>query len=467
MIPLEIAGQTSYHKSVQFSSELTRNMYLDKSETTGKLGAHDFPGLKAFSTGTGAGRGEHVMNGVRYVINGGSLIKEISTGLRTNLGSVAGTDRAVFADDGANLFFTASNNIYHYDGSTLSTVSQTVVTNPASIAYINQQIIIHGDNQEFAISDVDDGTTYNALNYDFEKSKPDEMRRVFVYQNLIYMCGAESIVPWRNTGVGNPPLARQETALVNTGIAGKHAVTASDSYMYVFSDDRRLLQIIGGTFRSVITTGISHTVEGFSTVSDCVASSFVWRGQTFVMLKFPTAGACLVYSETYKYWIELSSGTNKNSRVSWYGDAVQRCFDKLLVTDYRNGNTYELDEDTYTDNGDTRLRIMVLPSFTSKLIQRPGRRILVKQLRVLMQKGVGLATGQGSDPVLMCDFSVDGGHTWQAESFVNIGQMGNYVTPVDFYDFANGYEVKSRIMISDPVPISMWGIEVDIVDGGH
>ena len=78
IVPFEIAGATGGHKSAQFSSELTRNMIVVQSETNGRLACVDFPGLKLVSSGSGVDRGSHEMAGVRYLINGTSLIKDTS-----------------------------------------------------------------------------------------------------------------------------------------------------------------------------------------------------------------------------------------------------------------------------------------------------------------------------------------------------------------------------------------------------
>jgi len=96
------------------------------------------------------------------------------------------------------------------------------------------------------------------------------------------------------------------------------------------------------------------------------------------------------------------------------------------------------------------------------LIGAPNQRILVKRLRLNMQVGVGLTTGQGVDPVVMCQFSPDGGHTWQAERHVSIGAQGNYMIPVDFWDFCSGYDIRVRISCSDPVFLGIFNGEVDI-----
>ena len=460
-----MATQQGGHESSQFSSEVSRNVYLSYSETNQKLGVHQFPGLKLRASGSGADRGDHVMNEVRYVINGAALYKEDSLGARSSLGTVSGSDRAIFADDGANLYFTANNSLYKYDGSTVTTVTQSVVTNPSSIAYINRQFIITGDNGLFGTSDVADGSTYNALNYAEAETKPDPLIRVYQFSQLVYFMGSQTIELWRNTGSGNPPFARQDTSLVNVGIIGKYAVTNTDRYMYWMGDDRKLYKCVGANFETINTSGVSHVVESFATASDCIASSFTLKGQDFVLFKFPSAGYALLYSENNQYWSVLSSGTDKNFVNSWYGNSVSQCYGKNLVTDYRNGNTYELDISTYTDNGDTILHIVVPKTFSSEDIGGSGR-IIATQAFINMQAGVGLATGQGSNPVLMCQFSNDGGEVWNAENFVEIGVMGDYTKRVQFDQFSNGYQIKLRVMWSDPVPVTMWDGEIDLVPGG-
>ncbi len=465
-VPFHFVGQIGENRSVQFSSEVMRNVYMVYSESNERWNVTSFPGLKSFSTGTDVDRGDHVMANIRYVINGSTLYKELSSGARTSLGTVAGTDRAIFADDGTNLYFIANSTIYKWNGTALSTITQSVVTNPSSIDYLNRKFIITGDSGLFATSDAGDGDTYNALNFAEAETRPDGLRRCYVFNQLAYMLGTSTTEPWYDSGLGNPPLERQNTALVNVGLAGKHAVCNTDQFMYWLGDDRKIYQCVGSAARPVNTAGVSTLIESFSTVSDCIASSFVLGGQDFVMLKFPTAKVTLVYSEQNKYFVELSAGTGLE-RKQWYGNSVSQCYGKNLVTDYRNGNTYELDLATYTDNGDSTLHIVVPRTFTGKDIGIPGRQITATSIRFNMQVGVGLTTGQGSNPQMMCQFSHEGGEVWQAQQLVNIDVQGSYANPVEFWDFATGYEVKARVMWSDPVPVTIFDGIVDLIDGGY
>lgn len=464
-VPFTVSYTLGGHKSTQFSSETSRNVYFSSAEANGRIGAHDFPGLLLRATGTGAGRGEHVMGGVRYVINGSTLYSEAEDGARTSLGIVGGADRAIFADDGTNLYFVADNSLYKYDG-TLSIVTVPVVTNVSAIAYINRQFIVSGDNGLFGTSDVADGSSYNALNYAEAETKPDALLRPYVFNQLVYMLGADSTEPWYNSGIGNPPFDRQDTALVNVGIAGKYAVANTNQYLYWLGNDRKIYQCIGSSARPINSSGVSEIISAFDSVSDCVASAFDLKGQDFILFKFPSNNCALLYSETNNYWGELSSGTDV-ARASWYGDAVSKCYEKNLVTDFRNGNTYELDFNTYTDNGDTRLRVFQLPPVTGDAIGAPDNQITVSGATIFMQTGVGLSLGQGSDPVIMCEFSQEGGEIYGAQSHVSIGVMGEYKKKVRFDDFATGYQINMRLMCSDPVPLTIWGGVLDVMDAGY
>ena len=460
IVPIPLVGPTGGHRSTQFGSALTKNMYIDEAE--GRLGAFDFPGAKAFGTQTGADRGAHVMDGLLYRIAGTKLYRVSNSGAYLELGDVNGSERAIFDDDGTELFFTTENKLYVYDG-TVREVVQTVVQNPNAIAYINRQFILSGDNGLFATSDVADGETYNGLNFAEAETKPDALIRPYVFNQLIYMLGGETTELWYNTGTGSPPFARQDTALVNVGIAGRTAVTNTDQYLYWLGDDRKVHQVIGASKRNLTDPewsggpSVAHHLERLSRVDDCVASRFIFEGQTFVLFFFPEADQSFLFSETRGYWVELD----------WIGAEVLSAYSKSIVLDKSNGNTYELDPDTFTDNGVTRIRERVLPSIRADLIGLPSRRALVSHVGINMQVGVGLETGQGVNPEVMCQFSPDGGHTWQAEQFVEFGALGNYDQRVDFWDFANGHDVRVRLKCSDPVFWSVFDGVVDIQDGGH
>lgn len=463
-VPIEVVGETGGHKSRQFDSGLTRNMYLDVSAN--RKGVHDFPGLRTLATASGKDRGSHAYIGSLFRVIGPNLYRYSRNGSYTNVGTIPGNDYCVFEDDGESLYIVGGGRITKYLAGTITTVSQTVITYPTSIAYLNRQFIItEKDSGIFAVSDVADGDTYNALNYAEAETEPDYLRRAYSFNQVLYLIGRGTTEVWYNSGVGNPPFDRQDTALINIGAAGHYCVTNTDSYMYWLGNDRKIYQCIGSSARPVNTQPISHKLEALTTYDDCVASAFVHEGQDFVMFSFPTEGETYVFSETYNYWIELSAGTDLVTQ-QWYGSQVFALHDTNIVTGH-NGKVYELDPDTYTDDSATRLRIRELPVINGKSIDKPNARITVSQVRINMEIGVGLLTGQGSDPVIMCQMSPDGGHTWQAQSHVSIGENGEYILPVDFWDFCTGYDIRVRIMCTDPVYLSMFDGYAVVEEAGY
>lgn len=466
MIPFKLWANIGRHDATQFSDEQARNVINTVSSGTKDTCIQAFPGLKLVSYGAGVDRGDTVMSGVRYVINGKQLFRESESGTRTACGPVDGTGRAIFANDGANLYFVTDGIIYKFDGVSVSTVSQSVVSNPSSIAYINRKFIISGASGLFSTSDVADGDTYDSLNYAEAETQPDPLLRIYTFSQINYMMGSETIELWRDTGSGNPPVSRQDTALVNVGIAGRYAVANTDQYMYWLGDDRKVYKCIASSFQSITSSGVSNIISGMDTVSDCIASTLVYDGQDFAIFKFPSEGITLVYSETLDYWVELSSGTDKSHVNQWLGNAVTQCYGKNLVTDFGNGNTYELDDTVYTDNGEAKLYLITSKNFSARDIKSFGR-IITSGAFFNMQVGVGLAEGQGSAPVMMCEFSHEGGEVWQSQQFVDVGAMGDYTKRVQFDQFANGYQIKLRLMWSDPVKIVIWGGEIDLQPGGY
>lgn len=466
-VPIVIAGETGGHRSVRFNSELTQNCYLDVNPQ-GRAGIHDFPGLAPWYEGVGADRGWHVMAGVLYKLNEKELYSITDGGggggIATALGNIAtSSDRASMADDGTNLLIVTGARLYIWDGSTITEVptADYPIERPKSIVYLNRQFIMSGDDGKFCVSDVG-STVWNALNFAFAEIAPDPIVALWVHNQLLYVLGSGTCEIWYNTGAGNPPMARRDTSLVNVGCASPDGVTQSDQYVYWLGDDRRLYQTVSASGRAVNSSAISHVLDALDTVSDCIASRVLIEGQDLIVLTFPLSDTTVCYSETLNYWFTLSSDDGR-----WFGNSIINIFGKNLAADWRTGSVHEMRLDTYDDVGVARKRIRTMPSWTGELIGMPGRQVTVGRVRVNMEVGVGLATSQGVDPVLMFELSPDGGKSWDGPWSVSMGVAGDYLGQVDCYEFSTGHDVRCRLSCSDPVFLSMYDGFVEIVDAGY
>ena len=124
--------------------------------------------------------------------------------------------------------------------------------------------------------------------------------------------------------------------------------------------------------------------------------------------------------------------------------------------DYQNGNIYTLKDDVFTDNDETVIRLR-----DSQTILADGRYI-IHTFGIDTETGVGLTTGQGSDPQAMIRWSFDGGRTWSHEFTVPLGKKGEYDTISEIHNIGptDNQGIMFRVSVSDPVDAKILGAYV-------
>ena len=83
------------------------------------------------------------------------------------------------------------------------------------------------------------------------------------------------------------------------------------------------------------------------------------------------------------------------------------------------------------------------------------------ELVIGMETGVGITTGQGSDPQLMLRVSKDGGHTWPVERWAPVGKIGERGRGVRWRRVACAADTVLEVSITDPVKVVMTGAYMD------
>lgn len=73
------------------------------------------------------------------------------------------------------------------------------------------------------------------------------------------------------------------------------------------------------------------------------------------------------------------------------------------------------------------------------------------QFQLDLEAGVGLTTGQGSDPQIMLRWSDDGGHTWSDEHWVSAGDRGHYKHRAIWRRLGRSRDRVFEVTVSDPV----------------
>ncbi len=131
---------------------------------------------------------------------------------------------------------------------------------------------------------------------------------------------------------------------------------------------------------------------------------------------------------------------------------------RLLISDYRNGNIYQVDPTNYTDNG-----LPFASEVWSKHIWNDDKYLSIPQIQVDFQQGVG---GVGPPPpVVDLQVSKDGGNSFTSIGFASIGMVGEYTQRVIWRRLGRARDWVLRLRVTDPVLRVITGASAEIIGG--
>ncbi len=185
------------------------------------------------------------------------------------------------------------------------------------------------------------------------------------------------------------------------------------------------------------------------------------EGQNFYFLTFPTEGQTWVVNEGLGNdgWFQLSSGLDDGQYSATSHSYV---YGKHLVSHETNGDLLELSLDAFTNAGDTIKRTRVMSSISGDKIGAPGKRVQMSRFELILEKGVGLISGQGEDPQIMIEASYDGGKSFAHGTWMKIGMQGDSTVRAEWWNMATFYDLIIRITTSDPVHYTIQSGAIDL-----
>lgn len=457
LIPLNITGASYENRSLPLSAQVTRNFYPEAQQNAAAKSEYvlqSFPGLKLFGTVKGVNRGLFEHSGTLYKVTGDTLYTVDTQGKHTNVGNIPGSGKCIFAPIGADIVIVTGGRVFFYDGS-VSEVTDADLESPNGASHLNNQVIYDGDGGRFVVSDVGDATSIDGLNYAAAESDADVLVRVYAFDQLAYMMGAETIETWYNSGVGDPPFDRVQGGIMQVGLAALGSVSNNQRFVYFLGSDNHVHRIQGTSEQRITSFPIARAISEYTDTQIALATGFCFRvaGQEFYQINLPDRSFC--FPEDSQQWFEVGESDDRH----WADDAAY-AFRRTLVTDYRNGNLYELDLDTYDRNGEALTRERITGPVWGGMFDAPGNEIEVNRFELVMQTGIGGV--DTPDPHIMLQVSPDGGRTWSTEMWGDVGPKGQFGYKVEWGPLGSFESCLFRIKTSDPVFYSIHHAAADI-----
>jgi len=83
-----------------------------------------------------------------------------------------------------------------------------------------------------------------------------------------------------------------------------------------------------------------------------------------------------------------------------------------------------------------------------------------------VEAGCGLVSGQGEEPLIGVQVSIDG-KTWNQEQFVELGRMGEFSKQVEVSMRVKFQQLALKVRLYDPVGFAFFSAAIDVREAGH
>ena len=434
-------------RSLPLSAQRLVNYFTEEAPPDSKMPVvlYPTPGLKLWATfGSGPIRGLHDLSGTLVVASGDEVYTAGSDASGTLRGTFSRTGirtPVAMADNGAEVALLSGGDGYTWDGTTLSEISDAAFLKASDVAFVDGfGCFTEEDGARFFISSANDMTSFDALERVTAEGKPDKLVGCVANHRELWLWGEQTGEVWFNSGAPDFPFERNQAAFIERGLAAKGSLQALDNTIFWLGDDLIVYRADGYTPMRVSTHPIEEAIRQTASPEDATSLRHSIAGHEFYQLNF--AEGTFVFDVSTGMWHERQAHLLSRHRADCHVDI----FGKTLVGDFENGKIYELDSDTYADDGG-----VLATSATSPPIHASTARATMSRFQIEFEAGVGLTTGQGSDPQAMLQFSDDGGRTWSNERWASIGAKGQNKHRAIWYRLGTFYERTMRVTMSDPV----------------
>lgn len=434
------------------------------------------PGLVEFAeVGDGPIRALDVIGSTLFAVSGDQVYEVSSAGTGTLLGSInvgassAGTTPVYTASSGAQMALVASPDGWGIDlgtPSTLTKITDVDFLPAAGVAYLDGYFIYpQVDSRQWFWSDLLDVFSYDALSVASAESGGDNLVAITSDHRELWIQAQKRMEVWYDAGVDpTVPFERIQGAYIEKGVAAPASIVRADNSIFWLANDLMIYRVAGGYGAQRISThAIEHEIASYTTVSDAWGWTYAANGHIFYVLTFPSGGDLLqgasarpgktfVYDVATQMWHERQSGVGINA-ARWRPNCGVAAYGRNLCGDSLSGKIFTLTDGVYTEDGEPIERIAVAPP-----LYADGQRVRLDRVELECEVGVGLTTGQGSDPQVVLDWSDDGGQTWSNELWRSLGALGKRSRTRVRWNRLGVFRNRSlRFRVTDPVWVGFFG----------
>ncbi len=385
---------------------------------------------------TGVSRGAASFNDKVYFVIGTTLASIDTAGTIDSIGTIAGAGRVSMASNNTQLMIlNLSGDGYIYDR-LLDTLEPIIDADfdangtPHYACFVDGYFICTTDEGgKFISSAINDGMSWNALDFGTAESSPDAALVPIVCRNQLFIVGSRTTEQFSNTPNGAAfPFVRSGLFLPKGTAAQFSVVNYGDSFAFIgggIGESLAIWAVEGNSIVKKSTSAIDKLLEEMTDLSEIFSWSYSQGGHTFVGWQLPDT--TIVFDAATERWHERSSRVMDGLA---YVDGPYRVStftvlgNDIFVTDAIDGRAGYASLSTYTEYD-----MEIVRTFATQPFQNNMQPFFVPKLELTVESGVGLIVGSAAnavDPSIRMQISRDGGKTWGDERSRPLGAMGEY-----------------------------------------
>jgi hypothetical protein len=321
------------------------------------------------------------------------------------------------------------------------------------------------NSHEFQMSNLEDGTTWSALNTTIVSLFPDNFVSMICDHREAWFFSGKKSTGYYNAGAGFPPYIPIQGAFAEFGaVAMSATVQADNTVCWIGADERGAsvaYRLNGYSNQRISTHAVEQAWQRYATVADARAYSYQEDGHTFWVIYFPTANATWVYDFSTQFWHQRGAwNATSGTYDADHSQSHVFAFGKHLVGDWASGNVYMQSTAIFTDNDGILRGLRRSPTANNdnkwiyfsefELDIEPG----IGPIPALTTDGLPLAAN-GSNargPQVMLRWSNDGTKTWSSTYLLDCGQAGQYNARARKIQLGRARKRVWEIAVTDPIP---------------
>jgi len=393
----------------------------------------------------------------RWFVVAGTQLFELSSGgaVSTLRGAIEGAGFVGMAHNASQLAIVTGERLY------ILTLATNVLTQVTAGGWRGSDdvheidgyfVFVDPGTDQFYLSQIDDGTNLNALDFSSADSAPDNVVTHRVLHRQLWLMGSRTCEIWVDSGDDAFPFVRYNSYTVEVGVVGKRAaINAADTLFFIGRTDRGsglVYMVVGNQPQRVSNLAVEEALLASSDLSLATMWAYQTKGHEYVGINAPGLSSTWVYDAASQLWHERAEWDEQ-----WFQDraSMHTFFEGDVFCADSGGKLYKLDEATNNLAGLPLVRERTWPHLVARSLEPVSYRCLE----------LSCATGGERLGSITLEISNDGGAVWGAPLLRSLGAVGQRMQRVVWWRLGTAVNRVFRLRCSDDVPFALYSAALD------